>query len=104
MQSFITTRMAVKQAAGLIRSDADPAVMGDILVGTYEGFARRMVELKERPDLEGWLRSFTEILYDGMLERPRKAMPPRPAGRALPAARGGTAPPSLTTGSRKEPR
>jgi AcrR family transcriptional regulator len=86
MHEYVTGRMAAKQAAGWIRHDADPAVMGDILVGTYEGFARRMILLKERPDLEGWLRSFTEILYEGMLERARPASVPSPATRR--AARG----------------
>jgi len=90
MQAFVTTRMAEKQAAGLIRRDADPAVLGDILVGTFEGFSRRMIGLKERPDLEGWLRSFVEILYDGMLERPDRALlasPPRRPPERVPAPR-----------------
>ncbi len=81
MHAFVTTRMAEKQAAGLIRRDADPSVLGDILVGTFEGFGRRMIGLKERPDLEGWLRSFVEILYDGMLERPGRATPASPPRR-----------------------
>lgn len=107
MQKFVSGRMAAKQAAGWIRRDADPEVMGDILVGTYEGFARRMIELKERPDLEGWLRSFTEILYDGMLERPRPAAAPSPSRRAPErprAIRARRAPTVLTPGSRKDRR
>jgi AcrR family transcriptional regulator len=107
MQSYVTSRMAAKQAAGWIRRDADPAVMGDILVGTYEGFARRMFDLKERPDLEGWLRSFTDILYDGMLVRPLAAGCPspsrRPPARAQ-AVRGRRSAPRLTPRSRKERR
>ncbi len=92
MQAFVTTRMAEKQAAGLIRRDADPSVLGDILVGTFEGFGRRMIVLKERPDLEAWLRSFVEILYDGMLERPGRMAPPsdprrRGQGAAAPRRR-----------------
>ena len=91
MHAFVTGRMVEKQAAGWIRRDADPAVMGDILVGTYEGFARRMIDSKERPDLEAWLRSFTRILYEGMLERPAttatRSPLPRPPERAPAAPR-----------------
>ncbi len=70
MQAFVARRMAVKQANGWIRRDVPPALLGDILVGSFEGFARRMFHLEEKPDLRAWLRSFTEILYDGVLERP----------------------------------
>jgi AcrR family transcriptional regulator len=86
MQTFVAERMALKQARGWIRRDVPPALLGDVLVGTFEGFARRMFHLKEKPDLHAWLRSFTEILYDGVLERsgrppgrprsPRAARPP----------------------------
>lgn len=77
--AFVTGRMAEKQSAGWIRRDSDPAVMGDILVGAYEAFLRRMVHSKERPDLEGWLRAFTRMLYEGMLERPSPAAAPSPS-------------------------
>ncbi len=107
MQRFVSDRMAAKQAAGWIRRDADPAVLGDILVGTYEGFARRMVELKDRPDLEGWLRSFTDVLYDGMLERPRAAAAPSPSRRAqarVRAVRARRTSKGMTSRSRKDRR
>jgi AcrR family transcriptional regulator len=89
MQAFIAGLMSEKQAAGSIRRDVDPALLGDILVGSYEGFARRMADLKERPDLEGWLRSFVHILYEGVVESPSvAALPPSPPRRPdLPAAR-----------------
>ncbi len=107
MHAFVAERMAAKQAAGWIRRDADPAVMADVLVGAYEGFARRMVLLKDQPDLEGWLRSFTEILYDGMLEHPRSAVAPSPLRRTAgtgPGVRARRPPARLTTGSRKDRR
>lgn len=68
MHALVTARMAHKQAAGWIRRDLDAALLGDVLVGTYEGFARRMVDAKEKPDLGAWLRSFTRLLYEGALE------------------------------------
>jgi len=106
IHAFVTGRMAVKQSAGWIRRDSDPAVMGDILLGAYEAFLRRMVHSKERPDLEGWLRAFTRMLYQGMLERPRPARLPFPARPAVGsgARRRRRATASLTVGSRKERR
>lgn len=77
--AFVTGRLAEKQSAGWIRRDSDPAVMADILVGAYEAFLRRMVHSKERPDLEGWLRAFTHMLYEGMLERPLPTAAPSPS-------------------------
>lgn len=86
MQAFVSGRMAEKQTHGWIRGDVDPAVLGDILVGTYEGFARRMVYLREKPDLPGWLSSFMTILYEGALDRPaarpRRKRPARRRPRA----------------------
>jgi AcrR family transcriptional regulator len=81
IQAFTTARLTEKQASGWIRRDIDAATMGDIIVGTYEGFARRMAGMKERPDLEAWLRSFVRICYEGMLDRPAPVAP-RPAARA----------------------
>lgn len=109
MSSFVTARMAEKQAAGWIRADVDPALLGDILVGTYEGFARRIAPLKERPDLERWLRSFIQVLYDGMLPRTTAASSPHPR-HDTPRARALTAAPTpqrrpgplLTRRSRKD--
>lgn len=92
MHALVTGRMAEKQAVGWIRSDVDPALLGDILVGTYEGFARRMADAKEKPDLEAWLESFTRILYEGALaaHEPAAATPYRSRGGA-PARRRRTA-------------
>lgn len=85
MQTFVRGRMALKQARGWIRPDVDPALLADILVGTYEGFFRRMPYLREKPDLQGWLRSFSQVLYQGVLEPPA-ALPAR-AARRPPARR-----------------
>ena len=70
MREFLTAHMAEKQAAGQLRKDLDPAVIADVLLGGYEDFARRMADMREKPDLEAWLRSFLVILYEGVLERP----------------------------------
>ena len=86
MHALVAARMAEKQAAGWIRRDLDAALLGDILVGTYEGFARRMVDLKEKPDLEAWLRAFTRILYEGAFV-PRDAAAAPPPRRSRPSAR-----------------
>ncbi len=106
MHAFVAERMSAKQAAGWIRREADPLVLADVLMGTYEGFARRMILLKDRPDLEGWLRSFTELLYDGMLERPRPAAtapsPSRRAAGRTRAVRARRTSTGVTPGSRKD--
>lgn len=89
MRALVEARIAEQQAAGKLRRDVDPAVIGDLLVGTYEGFARRMVEMRARPDMTGWARSLLVVLYEGMLERREARAPasgpvpePRPAPRA----------------------
>lgn len=87
MHGLIGARMAEKQAAGWIRPDVAPALLADVLVGTYEGFARRMLDAREKPDLEAWLRAFTRILYEGaFVPRQAAADPPR-ASRAPRASR-----------------
>jgi AcrR family transcriptional regulator len=100
IHALTARRIADKQAAGRMRADVDPAVVADLIAGTYEWLARRMVEMTVKPDLLAWTRSFLHVVYDGMRvrsaparasrtassrpARPRRAAPR--AGRA-PAAR-----------------
>jgi AcrR family transcriptional regulator len=70
MGALIARRIVDRQGAGRLRGDVDPGVIGDIVVGTYEGFARRMADVREKPDLERWARSFLVVLYEGIVERP----------------------------------
>lgn len=83
MHAWVAARMAEQQAAGAIRADVDPAVLGDVLVGTYEYFARRMLEMAARPDFRRWIRSFLTLFYQGLAPSP-PAPPPAAArpGRA----------------------
>lgn len=68
-----------------VRADVHPEVVADIVVGTYEAFARRMMDLKQKPDLEGWARSLLAVLHEGLVRRRapapsrgvRPASPPR---------------------------
>lgn len=76
MRDYSVARIAAKQADGRLRADVDPEVVGDVLVGTYEGIARRMVHLRERPDLLAWTRSFLRIVYEG-IQAPAHAAAPR---------------------------
>ncbi len=90
MRDLVGTRVADQQAAGRLRRDVEPGVIGDLLVGTYEGFARRMIEMPARPDLAGWARSLLMVLYEGLLARgdgpvPAPGRGPR-AGRRAPGA------------------
>jgi len=69
MRSLVARRIVDRQRAGALRSDVDPEVIGDIVVGTYEDFARRMVDMKAKPDLAAWARSLLVVLYEGILDR-----------------------------------
>ena len=80
VRALVSRRIVERQRAGALRPDVDPEVFGDIVVGTYEDFARRMAEMREKPDLAAWARSLLVVLYEGILARP-DASPraPRPA-------------------------
>ncbi len=80
MRSLVARRILDRQRAGALRADVDPEVVGDIVVGTYEDFARRMADMKRKPDLAAWARSLLVVLYEGILDR-----------RAAEAVRGGRA-------------
>ncbi|HEY6101407.1 MAG TPA: helix-turn-helix domain-containing protein [Anaeromyxobacter sp.] len=67
-----------------VRPDIPPDVVADIVVGTYEDFARRMIDMKVKPDLEAWARAMLLVLYEGILERPAAARRP---GRRRPRLR-----------------
>ncbi len=70
MRALVARRIVDRQSMGRLRRDVDPEVIGDIIVGTYEDFARRMIDMKDKPDLVAWARSLLLVLYEGILERP----------------------------------
>jgi AcrR family transcriptional regulator len=70
MVTRIAGRVADRQAAGELRTDVDPSVFAEIVVGAYEGFSRRMIDLKEKPDLVTWTRSLLSVLYRGIAVEP----------------------------------
>jgi AcrR family transcriptional regulator len=74
MRALVSRRMVEGVCAGVpVRSDVPPEIIADIVVGTYGDFARRMIDMKEKPDLEAWARSLHVVLYEGILERPGAA-------------------------------
>ncbi len=81
MRALVVSRIIDRQSAGGLRRDVDPEVIGDVVVGTYEDFARRMIDMKERPDLAAWARSLLVVLYEGILERPAAPPPLRAVPR-----------------------
>ncbi len=86
MRALVSRRMAGGVCAGArVRTDVAPELIADIVVGTYEDLARRMVDLKEKPDLTAWARGLLLILYEGLLERPAPAR--RAARRRAPPLR-----------------
>ncbi len=80
MRALVANRIVERQRAGALRSDVDAEVFSDIVVGTYEDFARRMAEMREKPDLARWARTLLVVLYEGVLARE-----PAPPARARPA-------------------
>jgi AcrR family transcriptional regulator len=90
MQSRIARRLGERQRAGLVRADLDVAAVADIVVGAYEDLARRMIDLRHRPDLAAWARSFIVLVYEGILPRTAAAAPepPHPLRPAAPRKAG----------------
>jgi AcrR family transcriptional regulator len=82
MRTLVATRIADRQAAGQLRRDVDPEVVADLVVGTYEDFGRRMIEMGRKPDLSSWARSFLTIVYQGVLEQRPQTVADRPVSRA----------------------
>jgi AcrR family transcriptional regulator len=69
MRALVAGRIGDRQLEGRLRRDVDPEVVADLVVGTYEDFGRRMMEMRGKPDLAAWARSFLAVLYQGVLER-----------------------------------
>jgi len=82
MRALVALRISDRQRAGDLRSDVDPEVLGDLVVGTYEAFVRRMVDLPARPDLAAWVRSFTRVVYEGLLAPRASRVPAAPPSTA----------------------
>ncbi len=71
IRALVARRMRDGASAGAgVRRDVSPDVLAEIVVGTYRHFARRMLESRQRPDLEAWARALRAVLYEGILERP----------------------------------
>jgi AcrR family transcriptional regulator len=67
MRAIVTERIGEGQGAGALRRDVDPEVVADVVVGTYEDLARRMTDMREKPDLAAWARSMLVVVYEGVL-------------------------------------
>jgi AcrR family transcriptional regulator len=86
MRALVSRRIEGRVCAGVpVRSDVPPEIVADIVVGAYGDFARRMIDMKVKPDLAAWARSLHLVLYEGILERssaaarrptPRRRTPP----------------------------
>ena len=70
VRAFVANRIAERQRAGALRDDVDPEIFADVVVGAYDDLARRMADMREKPDLPRWTRSLLAILYEGILARP----------------------------------
>jgi AcrR family transcriptional regulator len=68
LRQWVVSRIAVKQSAGWLRRDVDAEVAGDVIVGAYESYGRRMVDLRAKPDLAAWARAFLVLFYQGLFQ------------------------------------
>jgi len=66
LRQLVVGRIALKQTEGWLRRDVDPEVVGDVIVGAYESYGRRMVDLRAKPDLAAWARAFLALFYQGL--------------------------------------
>ena len=82
MRGMVARNLADARDCGHLRPDVDPAVTGDVIVGSYEAYVRRMSYMKEKPDLAAWSRAFLALLYGGISDRPEQAAAPGRAGSA----------------------
>jgi len=82
MRQLLVEEVAAKQRQGLLRRDVDPTVVGDVCVGAFESFGRRMPRLRARPDLEAWARSMNALFYQGMFDLTLKTPARRAPGRS----------------------
>lgn len=83
MRARVSSRIRERRDAGELRPDVDPEVFADLVVGAYEGFARRMLDMKEKPDLAAWTRSLLLVLYEGVAT-PATRRRARRGARAVP--------------------
>jgi AcrR family transcriptional regulator len=67
MGALVADRITERQRDGTLRPELDPRALGDVILGAYEAFGRRMVDLKEKPDLTSWARVFHVTFYEGTL-------------------------------------
>lgn len=75
MRALVARRILERQGAGELRRDVDPAVIADLVVGAYGDFARRMIDMRQKPDLAAWARSLLLVLYQGILRGPAADAP-----------------------------
>jgi AcrR family transcriptional regulator len=80
MRQLVAGSIALKQGEGWLRSDVDPDVVGDVIVGAYESYGRRMVDLRAKPDLGAWARAFHILLYQGLFSPAAQRPPAGPSG------------------------
>ncbi len=68
LREMVGSRIALKQQEGWLRADVDREVIVDVVLGSYEGYARRMLQIRAKPDLAAWARAFLTLLYQGILD------------------------------------
>ncbi|OFX25500.1 MAG: hypothetical protein A2V77_03630 [Anaeromyxobacter sp. RBG_16_69_14] len=80
MRQLVAGHIALNQGEGWLRGDVDPEVVGDVIVGAFESYGRRMVDLRAKPDLGAWSRAFLTLLYQGLFSPAAQRPPTGPPG------------------------
>lgn len=69
-----------------------PELFGSLIVGAYVLLGKRMIHMKEKPDLAAWARSLQHLYREGCMPRPlpRAALASKPSSRRPASARAAT--------------
>ncbi len=58
-----------EQAGCCLRQDLNRDAVGDLVVGAYESFARRMTKMRSKPEFRTWARTLLVVIRQGAVVR-----------------------------------
>ncbi len=73
-RGVIADQLAGAAAASMLRSDIDPDLAADMILGIYLQLSRRMLRLSEPPDFSAWATQIDDLLRAGI--HPTAPAPP----------------------------
>lgn len=81
--------------------DIEPELFGSFLVGAYLLLCKRMIHMKEKPDLAAWARTLQHLVREGCLPR---GLPPELQAPAAPSKTSSRRPTQARVATRRTPR